>query len=82
MTRENLVAFVPLDKETARQQGRRDRKTGIPKGWDMPAKPLLKALTEKAMERVVISDVNERVSAAAALAGVIETNTYIDYFLK
>jgi hypothetical protein len=74
MTREDLVAFIPLDKATAKKQGT--------KGWDMPAGPLYTALQEKTGNRVVISDVLEAVSPEAAQAGVIETGTYIDYFLK
>jgi hypothetical protein len=74
MTRDDLVAFIPLDKATARNQGKH--------GWDMPAAPLLKALTARAGKRVVISDRTDAVSAEAKQAGVIETKTYIDYFLK
>lgn len=74
MEREDLVAFVPLDQATARSQGT--------KGWQMPAPPLFKALKTKSGERVVISDVAEPLPAAAAKAGVIATDTYIDYFLK
>ena len=48
----------------------------------MPAPPLYKALLEKATKRVVISDVKEAVSPEAKKAGVIATDTYIDYFLK
>jgi hypothetical protein len=74
MTRDDLVAFIPLDKATARKQGK--------KGWDMPAGPLYTALQEKTGKRVVISDVLERVSPEAEQAGVIATGTYIDYFLR
>ena len=49
MTRDDLVAFIPLDKETARRQGSR--------GWEMPAVSLYDALKKRAAERVVISDV-------------------------
>ncbi len=82
MTRDDLVAFIPLDKETAAKQGKKDPDTGKPKGWEMPAPPLYKALLEKATKRVVISDVKEAVSPEAKKAGVIATDTYIDYFLK
>lgn len=34
MENKNLVAFIPLDKDTAAQQGRKD-KNGKPTGWDM-----------------------------------------------
>lgn len=74
MTRDDLVAFVPLDKATAKNQGKH--------GWDMPAAPLFTALNARAGKRVVISDRAEKVSAEARKAGVIETKTYIDYFLK
>jgi hypothetical protein len=74
MNRDDLVAFIPLDKDTAKNQGT--------KGWDMPAGPLLTALKEKAGKRVVISDVKEKLSTEAANAGVVATGTYIDYFLR
>lgn len=73
MTRDNLLAFIPLDIATARSQGA--------KGWDMPAGPLFKALRSKTNERVVLSDVNETPSAAALAAGVIAMPGYIDYFM-
>ena len=74
MNRDDLVAFIPLDEATAKNQGT--------KGWEMPAPALLKALKEKTAERVVISDVNERVSDKANKAGIRATDTYIDYFLE
>jgi len=74
MTRNDLVAFIPLDKATAKKQGKN--------GWDMPAGPLYTALQEKAGKRVVISDVLEKLSPEAEKAGVIATGTYVDYFLK
>jgi hypothetical protein len=73
MDRDDLVAFIPLDKKTAQSQGTR--------GWDMPAAPLFKALKTRTADRVVLSDVTETVPAKAAAAGVCFTNTYIDYFL-
>jgi hypothetical protein len=73
MNREDLVAFIPLDKETASKQG--------VKGWDMPATPLFKALKEKTGDRVAISDVKENLTAKAIQAGCRSTETYIDYFL-
>jgi hypothetical protein len=82
MIRDDLVAFIPLDKETAANQGKKDPTTGKPKGWEMPAPPLYKALLEKAMRRVVISDAKEDVTLEARQAGVVATDTYIDYFLK
>lgn len=74
MTKDNLVAFIPLDKDTARNQGT--------SGWDMPAKPLLNALLKKTDNRVVISDSKEQLSNEALQAGVIATHGYIDYFLR
>ncbi|MFO1126121.1 MAG: hypothetical protein U1E25_13225 [Methylocystis sp.] len=76
MQDDRLVAFIPLDVETARKQGT--------KGWDMPAKPLLKALKKHTGDKVVISDasVDDPLSAKARKAGVIATDTYIDYFLR
>jgi hypothetical protein len=73
MNRDDLVAFIPLDQETSSKQGT--------KGWDMPARPLFKALNEKAVKRVVISDLKEKLTPEAAKAGVVATDTYIDYFL-
>jgi hypothetical protein len=82
MESKDLVAFIPLDKTTAAQQGKKDR-NGKPKGWDMPAKPLYNALLEKAANRVVISDVTETVPQAALEAGVTfdKELTFIDYTL-
>ena len=74
MNREDLVAFIPLDIATAKNQGKH--------GWDMPAGPLYTALKGKAANRVVISDVTEAVPAEATAAGVCATDTYVDYFLK
>lgn len=73
MTRDNLVAFIPLDIATAQRQGK--------SGWDMPAAPLFNALRSKTNERVVISDVDRQPSAEALAAGVIAMPGYIDYFL-
>ncbi|MDX6527819.1 MAG: hypothetical protein QOH41_109 [Blastocatellia bacterium] len=73
MNREDLVAFIPLDKTTASKQGS--------KGWEMPAPPLFKALKQKAGDRVAISDVNEKLTDNAKKAGILSTESYIDYFL-
>jgi len=73
MNRDDLVAFIPLDQETAKKQG--------VKGWEMPAPPLFKALKKKAGERVCISDVKEALPAQALQAGVFSTDAYIDYYL-
>ena len=81
MQHDDLVAFIPLDKATAKAQGKKDAH-GVPKGWDMPAGPLFKALNTRAKNRVVISDAKEGLTPEAAKAGVIATNAYIDYFLK
>jgi len=54
----------------------------IPEGWDMPAAPLFNALNEHARKRVVISDVKEPLTPEAVKAGVLATDTYIDYFLR
>ena len=48
----------------------------------MPAAPLFKALAEKTMNRVVISDPTESLTPEAEKASVIATNTYVDYFLR
>jgi len=76
MQDDRLVAFIPLDVETARKQGT--------KGWEMPAKPLLKALKKHTGDKVVISDASAKnpVSAEAHKAGVVATDTYIDYVLR
>jgi hypothetical protein len=74
MGRDDLVAFIPLDEATAKKQGK--------KGWEMPAPPLYEALTRKAAGRVVISDVTEPLPPAAQKAGVVATNTFVDFFLR
>ena len=74
MNRDDLVAFIPLDQETARKMGKT--------GWDMPARPLFKALSERAVKRVVVSDLKEKLTPEAKKAGVVATNTYVDYFLE
>ncbi len=71
MTREDLVAFVPLDRATARKQK-----------WDMPAGPLFTRLQEKTGRRVVISDAAEPLTPEAAAPGVVATPTHVDYYLK
>lgn len=73
MSRDDLVAFIPLDQQTAKKQG--------VKGWDMPAAPLFKALKEKTDGRVAISDVNEDLTTNCEKAGIRCTDLYIDYFL-
>jgi beta-lactamase superfamily II metal-dependent hydrolase len=73
MNRNDLVAFIPLDKQTAKKQGA--------KGWDMPAGPLFKALKEKTSDRVALSDVTETLTTNAKQAGIRATDAYIDYFL-
>ncbi len=73
MNRDDLVAFIPLDQETAKKQGT--------KGWEMPAPPLFKALKKKTNDRVAISDINEVLTNNARKAGVCSTDTYVDYFL-
>jgi hypothetical protein len=74
MTRDDLVAFIPLDQDTAKKQG--------VKGWDMPARPLFDALKARTGKRVVISDVKEEPPVEALEAGVIATTDYVDYFLR
>ena len=74
MNRDDLVAFIPLDQETAKNQG--------VKGWEMPAPPLYKALKKKAKERVIISDVKEQLPEKAREAGIPCTMTDVDYFLQ
>lgn len=73
MTRDDLVAFIPLDQHTASNQGT--------KGWEMPAPPLYRALKRRTGSRVVLSDVTEPLPEAARAAGVIATEDYIDFFL-
>ena len=73
MNRDDLVAFIPLDQETASKQGK--------KGWEMPAPPLFKALKKRTGDRVAISDVKEELNKETRKAGVRATEAYIDYFL-
>jgi hypothetical protein len=81
MTSDKLVGFIPLDKATAAMQGKKDPKTNKPKGWEMPAPALYKALKEHTKGRLVISDVNEVLSQAAEAAGVIAKPMYCEYVL-
>ena len=74
MNRKDLVAFIPLREDVARNQGT--------KGWDMPAGPLFKALRERTEGRVVISDVTKDIPPEAIKAGVRHTTLYVDYFLQ
>ena len=76
MTSDKLVAFIPLDKETASKQGKH--------GWDMPAGPLYKALLKHTDKRVHLSDVTEKVPETAGKYGVFadDGKTFIDYYLK
>jgi hypothetical protein len=71
MTHDDLVAFIPLDKGTAKSQG-----------WDMPAAPLYARLVERTKNRVVISDAKEVLTEEARTAGIIATDSYVDYFLR
>jgi hypothetical protein len=82
MDSPKLIAFIPLDKATARAQGKKGS-NGIPKGWDMPAEALYGRLREKAADRVVISDINEAIPAAALNAGVVADKAlnYVEYTL-
>jgi hypothetical protein len=59
-----LVAFIALDKATAKTQG-----------WDMPAEALYHWLGEKAAHRVVISDVKETGGLKEPAAGPRSTST-------
>lgn len=67
-----LVAFIPLDKATAKRRK-----------WDMPAEALSRRLNEKAARRVVISDVETPVPFETTSAGVAFDSglTYVDYTL-
>ena len=51
MKSDALVAAIPVDEEFARKP-----KGANPNGWDMPAAPLLKALTERAKGRILRAD--------------------------
>lgn len=82
MTRDDLVAFIPLDGATAASMGRKDPATGKPRGWDMPASALYRALLERATKRVVISDASKPIPDEARAAGVVATDLYVDYFLR
>lgn len=77
MTSDKLVAFIPLDKSTAAKQGKC--------GWAMPAEALFASLNLKAKNRVVISDVNEKIPKAAKDAGVRAGGNdklqWVDYYV-
>lgn len=79
MKSPKLVGFIPLDKDTAAKQGKKDPLTQKPKGWKMPASALYAALKERTGDRLVISDAKESVSPAAAAAGVRMTPTYFEF---
>jgi hypothetical protein len=79
MERDDLVVFGPVDKTMAAKQGR--VVNGVPKGWEMPAKHLYKALKRQAGNRVVLSDRNEPIPPEAEKAGVTSTALYIEYHL-
>ena len=51
MQSPRLVASIPVDQEFAHRP-----KGGCPNGWDMPAGPLLKAITEKTKGRILRGD--------------------------
>jgi len=84
MESDKLVAFVPLDCETASMQGRKDPKTDKPKGWDMPAKPLYERLLQKTNGRVVLSDRKRKLPKDAETFGIRTDpeKTYVDYEIK
>jgi hypothetical protein len=81
MESPRLVGFIPLDKATAAMQGKKDPVTGKPKGWQMPAKALYKALKEHTHEHLVMSDANEPLSQEAAAAGVTAATMYCEFTL-
>jgi hypothetical protein len=81
MESPKLVGFIPLDKQTAAAQGKKDPITNKPKGWKMPAKALYAALKERTGDRLVLSDAEEQLSAAAASAGVRVTPTFCEFTL-
>lgn len=55
MTHEDLVAFIPVSKETAAKKGRK-QPDGTASGWQMPFAPLYQALLERTKHRVIQSD--------------------------
>jgi hypothetical protein len=79
MERDDLVVFGPVDKTMAAKQGRVI--DGVPKGWEMPAKHLYKALKRQAGNRVVLSDRNEPIPPEAKKVGVTATALYVEYHL-
>jgi hypothetical protein len=81
MESSKLVGFIPLDKATAAMQGKKDPATGKPKGWQMPAKALYKALKEHTHQRLVMSDVKESLSPEATTAGITATTMYCEFTL-
>jgi hypothetical protein len=81
MERDDLVAFIPVDKTIAAKQGRKDKTTGKPKGWQMPAKGLFKALKAQTAGRVVLSDVHEILPPEAEAAGVSANGLFVEYSL-
>jgi hypothetical protein len=74
MTAPGVVAFIPLDEETARNAGKH--------GWEMPAPALYRALERVTEGRVVISDTTKPLPPEAHAAGVRATTDYVDFYLK
>jgi hypothetical protein len=52
----DLVAMIPVDKAMADLQGRKDKVTGKPKGWNLPFPALLDGLKQKTSGRVIRAD--------------------------
>jgi hypothetical protein len=88
MTSSKLVAAIPVDQEFAHRP-----KGGSPKGWDMPAGPLLSSLLEKTAGRVLRgdSDFPSNFAKPQQLSDkeweVFQQNTnvqedFIDYFVR
>jgi hypothetical protein len=87
MKSPRLVAAIPVDEEFAHRP-----KGGCPNGWDMPAGPLLKAITEKTKGRVLRGDSDFPEGAARPdvltprewndfVSSVRVAKNYIEYFV-
>ncbi len=73
MQSAELAAMIPVYEEQAHRQGK--------KGWAMPFGPLLTALEEKTLGRIMRAD--QGLPDGQAFAGpVTETDLYIDYKIK
>ena len=75
--------FVPVDRETAALQGKKDSVTGKSRGCDIPAAALFNAKKIKTGRRtIVISDANEECPGNAMSTVIDKTRTYYEFHVN